>query len=515
MHAGAKLSVTETQEAWPRKAEQSHLTQSAADAKEKLKNVLFTRYNVATRILDLSSLGQDQVLVSMGLFEQRTTAEKAFKALMVIADSQFETAQAKADAIQGVSLAGNQLNDITPVFDLAEYFPRLKMLDLSNNQFEHSRRLFSWSDKFRGLENLVLTENPICSRQPDYQTEILQWFPRLQILNGVQVRTAEEIEAKLRASRPNPIPQVGSDFRDVDGVGEGFLRTFFPLYDADRASLISTFYDEDSKFTLSVVTHSPKESSVTPLPWQPYLRFSRNMVKIQTSAARSQRLFEGAQVVADLWRTLPVTKHPDLSDHTKYIIDCHPLPGLVDPTGQSRSGVSGLIVTAHGEFDEADPSTNQVGKRSFSRTFILGPGRPGRNAIRVISDLLSLRAWNPVPAPGAPAAVDPEEQKKQMIIEVSKRTNMTLEYAELCLRGVDWDFDKALAAFEERRVRIHLFVTFLSLFFLKKKSQSTPSPFVISSFFFNPHRKSLLANFKPSKQGQLPPEAFLAPVQAA
>lgn len=452
-HAGAKLTITESQEPWPHRAVASQLTQEAADAKEKLKTVLFKRYNAETRILDLSSLGQDQDLVSMGLFEQRTTAEKAFKALLVIADAQFDSPQAKAEAIQGVSLSGNELDNVAPVFDLAENFPQLKMLDLSNNRFDHLRKLNRWRYKFRNLENLVLLGNPLESQDPTYQAEVLEWFPKLQILSGVQMRTAEEIEAKAMASRPTPIPQIGSDFRDADGVGEGFLRAFFPLYDTDRVQLLSAFYDDESRFTLSVVTHSPKESNVTPLPWQPYLKFSRNMVKIQTIPARSQRLFDGAQLIGDLWKTLPATKHPELTEHNKYIIDCHPIPGLVDPTGQSPSGVGGLIITAHGEFDEMEPTTNKAGKRSFSRTFVLGPGHPGRNTIRVVSDMLSLRAWKPVPVLSAPVnVVDVEEQKKQMVAELSNRTNMTLQYTELCLSGVDWDFDKAWVAFEQKKV---------------------------------------------------------------
>jgi nuclear RNA export factor len=457
-YAGAKLTITETQEPWPHSNSKAgtdrQLTQGAIDAKEKLKNVLFVRYNTETRVLDLSALGQDQTLVSMDLFEQRSTAEKAFKALVFIADEQFATAQAKAEAIQGVSLASNGLDNVATVYDLAEHFPQLKMLDLSNNGLDHMRKLSRWRHKFRALQNLVLTGNPIETQQANYQAEVLEWFPRLQFLNGLQVRTVEEIEAKTLASRPTPIPQAGSDFRDVDGIGEGFLRTFFPLYDTDRVKLLSTYYDDQSKCTLSVVTHSPKDNSVPVLPWQPYLRYSRNMVKIQTAAARIQRLLEGVQVIGELWRNLPVTKHPDLTEHTKYIIDCHPLAGLVDPTGQSPSGVGGLIITVHGEFDEIEATTNQVGKRSFSRTFVLGPGVPGRNAIRVISDMLSLRAWNPVPQISPPVTSDAEEQKKQMVLELSKRTNMTLQYSELCLSGVDWDFDKAFATFTEKKVCI-------------------------------------------------------------
>lgn len=444
----AKLAIAESDKPWPKKKAQ--LTEQAAQTKEKLKGILFNRYNVETRILDLSALGQDQVLVSMGLFERSNTAEKAFKALVYISDSQFDTAKAKAEAIQGVSLASNGLSTIAPVFDLAETFPQLKMLDLSNNQIENLRQLTRWRQRFRSLENLVMVGNPIETQEPNYKTELMQWFPNLQFLNGQQVRTAEEIAARDAATRPQPIPQAGPDYRDSDGVGETFLRTFIPLYDTDRAALLATFYDEESRFTLSVVNN--KIPADAPVPaWQPYLKFSRNMARITVDAARTQRLFEGSATISDLWKQLPATRHPDLIDQSKYIIDCHAIPGIVDPTGQSPGGVGGLIITIHGQFEEADKDSQKTGMRSFSRTLVIGPGRPGRNAIRVVSDMLMLRAFTPVPLFTAVVGIDVQERRKQMVIELTNRTKMTFDYSQMCLEGVDWDFEKALVAFEEKK----------------------------------------------------------------
>ncbi|KAB5580530.1 TAP domain-containing protein [Coniochaeta sp. 2T2.1] len=447
-----KLSVAESEKPWPQKKAQ--LTESAARTKEQLKGVLFNRYNVDGRILDLSNLGQDPQLVSMGLFEKSSTPEKAFKALILISDQQFDTAKAKAEAIQGVTLASNGLGTIQPVFDLAETFPQLKMLDLSNNAIKSLKQLTRWRGRFRSLENLVMVGNPIETEEPNYKTELMQWFPHLQFLNGDHVRTAEEIAAREAATRPQPIPQAGPDFRDSDGVGETFLRTFIPLYDSDRSALLATFYDEESRFTLSVVNN--KMPTDNPVPaWQPYLKFSRNQAKITVEAARTQRLFEGSATISDLWKQLPATRHPDLIDQSKYIIDCHTIPGIMDPTGQIPGGVGGLLITIHGQFQEADrENPAKTGMRSFSRTIVLGPGRPGRNPIRVISDMLSLRAFAPVPVFAAAVGIDVQERQKQMVLELTNRTRMTLEYSQMCLEGVAWDFDKALLAFEEKRAML-------------------------------------------------------------
>jgi nuclear RNA export factor len=448
--SSAKLAIAESDKPFPQKKTQ--LSEEAARIKEQLKSILFARYNVEARVLDFSALGEDPTLVSMGLFERSNTPEKAFKALVVISDAQFDTAKAKAEAIQGVTLANNGLSTIAPVFDLAETFPQLKMLDLSNNKIENLRQLTRWRQRFRSLENLVMVNNPIETQEPNYKTELMQWFPNLQFLNGTQVRTAEEIAARDAATRPQPIPQTGSDFRDSDGIAENFLRTFIPLYDSDRSTLLSTFYDEDSRFTLSVVTN--KVPTDAPVPaWQSYLKFSRNMARITVDAARTQRLFEGSATISDLWKQLPATRHPDLIDQSKYIIDCHAIPGIPDPTNQSPAGVGGLLITIHGQFEEADKDGQKSGMRSFSRTIILGPGRPGRNTIRVVSDMLMLRAFTPVPLFAAAVGIDVQEQRKQMVIELTNRTKMTLEYSQMCLEGVEWDFEKALVAFEEKKVR--------------------------------------------------------------
>jgi nuclear RNA export factor len=82
--------------------------------------------------------------------------------------------------------------------------------------------------------------------------------------------------------------------------------------------------------------------------------------------------------------------------------------------------------------------------------------------------MLALRAFNPLPGAPDPAAlppaaagpvvapaapiVDVEAQKKQMAMELTNRTRMTLEYSTMCLDGTGWDFNMALQAFEEKKV---------------------------------------------------------------
>lgn len=151
-----------------------------------LKGLLSRRYNPDGHFLDLSAFGTDTELASTGMFETRERATKFFLALMKVADSFFKTAAEKAAAIESVSLANNGIEHIKTVSSLADTFPRLKNLDLSGNALQSLDALKFWRFKFRGLQQLVITGNPIDNHQ-DAAT-IAKWFPNLQRLNGITVR---------------------------------------------------------------------------------------------------------------------------------------------------------------------------------------------------------------------------------------------------------------------------------------------------------------------------------------
>ncbi|KAK2600287.1 nuclear mRNA export, poly(A)+RNA binding protein [Conoideocrella luteorostrata] len=454
--AGTQLEIVESSEdlAYQNKATESKETQ---ELRARLQSILSQRYLGANKLLKLDALASDTELVTLGMFENKERALKTFKGLMAICDGLFKTAAEKREAIESISLANNSIDDVAQVESVATTFPQLKNLDMSGNQIANMQALEKWRGSFKSLETIYMTGNPIETADPTYSAALLQWFPKLQDVNGTQLRTPEQIAEQEMASKPKPIPQNGPDFRDVNGIGENFLLEFFTAYDNDRQGLAMKLYDEGSQFSLAIDTRSVRDSDApAPMPWAAYIKVSRNLVKITHQPARVQRLFKGASLIHELWNGLPPTKHPNIKeDLSKYIMDCHPLPGLVDPTGQNPMGVDGLVISVHGEFDEYDQKTAAVGKRSFSRTFVLGPGQPGKGPIRVVSDLLSLRAFNPLPnvfvAPNQPPA-DANNQHQAMIAELCKQTGMTPQYSEMCLSQVGWEFNKALVIFNEKKV---------------------------------------------------------------
>ncbi|KKZ60205.1 hypothetical protein EMCG_05127 [[Emmonsia] crescens] len=477
-------------------------SQATLDTKARMMAFLGKRYSEPGKLLNLSQLGTDPDLLAMGMFDTTATESKFFPALMKICELTFDSPAKRRDLVQSVTLAQNKLPNVSSVTTLSQTFPDLKNLDLSNNQVKDIQGLLAWRWKFRELDFLDLTGNPI-SAEPNFKETMLKWYPRLRTLNNVPVRTAEEIAVQ----RKTPIPIQPASFQDESQIGENFVKAFFTGFDNDRNELVNGIYDAKSAFSLSVNPMAPRGLRANGVSgWDSYIRKSRNLLKINYLTARMARIFVGTEKIREVWNSLPKTRHPDiLANPQDWLIECHPIPGLPDPTGHSATGVGGLLITVHGKFEEfEEPTTNKAQMRSFDRTFILGPGG-GVGGLRVVNDMLCLRAFggseafvpeigqpttnsiipppaqtaipipilDPIPSPittpipitqrvhpeakdgfGLPTPGKPEEQlrKEQIVLETSFRTKMTLAYSEMALSGNNWDMEAALKNFEELKI---------------------------------------------------------------
>lgn len=465
-YAGAPLTIEQTDDPLHGQGNQSTEIKDSkpSETKDKLLSVLASRYNGEQRLLDLSALATDPVLLSLGAFETKALAEKSFKALLRIMAMHYDNAAEKEAAIQAITLARNDILDVGEVFTLAHSLPRLRRLDLSGNKLEDFSKISKWRHEFRRMEELYLVGNPVTSL-PNYPAQIIEWFPSLQILDGHRVRTPEEAAEALKAWFPAPLPSLPSNLQDGgNNVASTFLSGFFPLYDHDRLALARQFYDDESAFAL--VTEEEPSSSA-------YHNFSRNLESIGVrSPSIQQRLFTGTNLIAELWARLPATRHPSLEHVGEWVVDGHTFPNLADPSGQGLA--MGLAITVKSRFEELDPVQQIPGIREFSRSFVLGPSKLGApHPYRVVSDDLTIKPWtakatpNPAPAiavpapaaapaPAVPAAAPPpvlnDVTRAQMVQELCRRTGMTPEYSELCLAGMaNWDFDLALRSFEEKK----------------------------------------------------------------
>lgn len=444
------------------RASEDITTHATQDTIEMLERVLKRRYNPELKLLDLSALGQDPDLQASTIFESQSTTSKFFPALMKVLERQFDTLVQKREAIQSVTLANNDLPDLSVVTTLSFAIPHLKNLDLSNNKFAKIGDIDVWRKRFLHLDHYVISNNPIEQAEPDLAKTITSWYPHLRLYNAVRVRTDEEA-ANGRITTKLPFPNRPPTFKDEGQVGENFIRTFFPGYDTDRAALARMYYDKDSDFSLSVDARGRRDpdsvNHPAPEHWDAYLKNSRNMRKITHGNPRQLRLRKGVDSIVELWNHLPVSRHPDLAESEKWFIECITLPGLPD-LAKKGSSVNGLLITVHGQFDEIDVSTGQVQrKRSFDRSITLGPG--GTTGVRVVNDVLVIRPYAGTEGfatqkveqtttnnagPALPPGLTPEVAQ-QMVQALQTQTGMTIAYAKDCLEQVTWDFDRALQAF--------------------------------------------------------------------
>ncbi|KAL9110249.1 MAG: hypothetical protein Q9227_005156 [Pyrenula ochraceoflavens] len=435
----------------------------AAKVMEVLAYIVEARWNRADKTFDLSSLVHEPALVSRGVFDNESTTKKFFPALMKLCDSIMEGP--KHEMVTALSLANNGMSSLLVVSPVAATFPRLRHLVLSNNNLRlDALGTLRW--KFRELAQLEVDANPL-SDQAETKDTIMKWFPKLQQLNlgnGLeQVRDPRQIEAER-----NPIPIMAASFQDEADIGAKFITDFFPAFDNNRHAVLDQYYDNDSSFSLSFNSRRPRISQGrdNDADLQHYLRSSRNLLRITHLPARVVRLFTGKKEIGAFWATLPKTRHPDPSMYpNSWMIECHSLPGVPDPSGQSPGGVAGLLISASGSFEELDRTTGkETTQPYFHRSFVLGPGAvPG--TIRVVSDIWTIRHspaldlgnWkldNPSskhtgapPGFGEPGMGKSMEQveKERLTMELSHSTGLVLNVAKECYEKNNWDKVQALA----------------------------------------------------------------------
>ncbi|RPA71783.1 NTF2-like protein [Ascobolus immersus RN42] len=459
---------------------------------EILGRVLTSRYNADAKLLDLSRLADDPILQQAGFFQLSSTKSKMFPAMMLVADKRFASAEDKRNAVQSVSLAYNGLSNINTVSALSLSFPDLKNLSLEGNSIATWADLGSWRFRFRDLEQLVLSGNPIANL-PGYAEECVRKWPRLVMLDNVVIDRAKIGTAPPSSDEPPKAAGIVHNSQitgfplgikpgfttDSADVASTFLGQFFSKYDNDKEALLNAYYDETSVFTISANTLAPRVQQVgvkiPPKPWEVYYTFSRNLSRVHNLEVMARKYNQGITQIRKTWRDLPRTHH-DISKIENWVYDYWPVEGLPDPNDPSNiAGVGGMMVMIHGDFQETEATVNGQStgvRRSFDRTFTLGPGKTA-SGVRVVNDMLVLRpyggadAWKPtpdpvppvvvavpqqqappvVPVPGQPAPIS-EETKQAMLVQLWQNTQLTEQYVMMCLEEAGWDLAKAFASYE-------------------------------------------------------------------
>ncbi|KAI4156868.1 MAG: hypothetical protein L6R39_000958 [Caloplaca ligustica] len=448
---------------------------STADKAETFKRVLAKRYNAQSKVLDLDYLGIDPQLEGTGTWDPSATRPKYtdfFPAMMRLCEGNdiFPSRAEKAEQVQSITLRNNDLTNVGPIFEVARAFPDIRNLDLSSNKIKDSRALDPFRYKFKRLDWLILSPNPIESEDLEYEHTISSWYPTLRTLNETRVRSDEaaaSAASNAASSASLPLATIKDNFQDEAGIAESAIKGLLHGMDIDRPTLARSLYDNESTFSLSYNPSAPRLDNAQSTSWEPHLNQSRNLKKVFQLEPRIRRMAKGINEIEQALKILPPTRHPDfINDSLRYSFDCTPIPGVPDPNGRIESGVGGFKVDVHGSFEEYDRLTGQKNAtRSFDRVFILGPGA-GENQLRIVSDILVLRAEGgyeafhpetktmpelPIVTKnfGFPTDAKAEAEVKQAFVagEVSKATGLKAEFATQLLNDSAGNYQTAVENF--------------------------------------------------------------------
>ena len=454
---------------------------STTDVKAVLKSMILRRYNKTDKLLDLSNLAADPDLIGLDMFATQERSTKVYAVIVSVCEGIWPNNFKRNQAIHSLSFANSNLTSVAQITNFPQSFSKIRNLDLSNNIFDDLKALEPWSRKFRQLDQLLLKGNKIESI-PDFHLEIMKWFPKLRTLDAVQLRTDDQVAQTMNKIPVSPPVQEG----DTD-VAQSFLEQFFPIFDQNRPAAVSAFYTNTTTFSLNVKDRSSKNYDKN--PWDKWLSMSRNLKKITSSHGQSQRCVTGLQDIHKYFLDMPATKHPSFTqEKEKWLVECRPIEGLPDLTGQTPYGVNGLVIDIHGEFQEISSDNQVTATRSFDRKFILGPGEePG--SVKVIREMLTIRPYsgtdrfrstvspqvqseldfnnfipeltlnNGVDIPtglvvpagfASPVYGKPTDQlqRETVTLELCKATRMTLGYALQCLQETQWNLEDAGIAFQ-------------------------------------------------------------------
>jgi nuclear RNA export factor len=149
--------------------------------KEKIKAVMALRYNVSSKVLDLSRFHTDPDLTG-------NYAVALFRPSMMLAVLNIIVENARD--LAALHLSDNKLYSLGNFTELSIKLPKLKALHIGRNKIQDMNQL----DCLEGLllEDLVLDGNPLCSKYKNhniYVTDVKKRFPKVLKLDGVDLST--------------------------------------------------------------------------------------------------------------------------------------------------------------------------------------------------------------------------------------------------------------------------------------------------------------------------------------
>lgn len=434
------------------------ITKAAAndDTVRDLRVFFELRYNPQQKLLDLSRVQHDPMLVQKDFFKNASVLAKFFPALLAVIGG-------LGAAVSSVNLSENNLTDLLTVLTLAQHFPKLQNLLLQDNRIARAKVFDVWRNKLCHVRELIVTGNPV-TNEPDAKARIVKVFPRLVILNGEVVRNEQVLLANL--SFPFP-PQAMFLEAEVAELATSFITNYIGLWDSNRAGLMG-LYQAELQFSLLADTLPPHMVDLGNFTY--YMQQLRNWMRVLLFKGKMDRVGQGPEQIFKCFQQIPKSKHSLAEKPENYSMESFRVAAM-----------NAISITLHGEFEEVGapevaglhrqkgrnkPPPPKLQTKSFDRTFVVVQSPAG---FVIASDLFSVRtavdldAWKPhtTPPPATPSNTPaptldlPAEVKanfspaqQELLLKVLLETKLNINYAVMLCEGSSWIYEQCVVNFK-------------------------------------------------------------------
>nr|XP_023409586.1 nuclear RNA export factor 2-like [Loxodonta africana] len=290
---------------------------------EQLKLTMNKRYDYFHQALDLQSFRFDPDLVGHNI-DMILNRRNCMGATLKIIEENFSE-------LLSLNLRSNKLYQLDGLSDIVQKAPKIKILNLSNNELKSAWEL----EKIKGLklEELWLEGNPLCdnfSKQSTYVRSVVttvnpsEYLHSLSPLPYVSPPYLHSLSVLTPSLPPEPalpisLPSIWGHPCGYPGVvqGQAWQSTghwYYRIYDyGDRQSLLGAYHDE-ACFSLTIL-FNPKD--LIPSWLHEYFRDSRNIKKLKDPVLWIQLLKHTKYDVVNSLRVLPRTQH----DISSFVVD--------------------------------------------------------------------------------------------------------------------------------------------------------------------------------------------------
>ncbi len=206
------------------------------EQEEYLMNYLRSRrFTEATKALDLSSLGLDEELKSVGIrpdFNNRIFVSMLLRAMKDATPDTFI-----------LNLSSNRINSLVSLREFSSLFPDIQSINFERNFIPTVDDL----DNIRGLDKLrelILLNNPLRNRLKSdmdvdkYTRELLKIFPALRVLDQKEVQPVIQFDLPSEIIVMN-LPERKQNFYDSEAT-KNLVEVFLKKYVSYNMNLCTT-----------------------------------------------------------------------------------------------------------------------------------------------------------------------------------------------------------------------------------------------------------------------------------